>query len=193
MKRESKVYSFKEQQEEMQLRKELEEKKKKAGLIKAPELNEKQKETMRLELEKETAIRTKLRKVKYCLFIGISSQVSLFKTFGIDVSAQMHEQVNLVTALIRGAAVGNGPSLSLRFRTLLPVILRNTQSLLAAKPLCNLFIDLRKCVDWKHNDLLGLFIGHLTLRYEQPKCELDKAWTEEDIGRDFNTPPLFYS
>jgi hypothetical protein len=65
MKRESKAYSFKEQQEEMQLRKELEEKKKKAGLIKAPELSDKQKEVMRIELEKETAIRMKLQKVSY--------------------------------------------------------------------------------------------------------------------------------
>jgi len=63
MKRESKAYSFKEQQEEIQLRKELEEKKKKAGLIKAPELSEKQKEVMRVELEKEAAIRMKLMKV----------------------------------------------------------------------------------------------------------------------------------
>ena len=63
MKRESKAYSFKEQQEEMQLRKELEDEKKKAGLIKAPELSDKQKEIVRVELEKEAAIRTRLRKV----------------------------------------------------------------------------------------------------------------------------------
>lgn len=63
MKRESKAYSFKEQQEEMQLRKELEEKKKKAGKIKAPEYSEKQKEAIRLELEKESVIRNKLKNV----------------------------------------------------------------------------------------------------------------------------------
>ena len=63
MKRESKAYSFKEQQEEKQLRKELEEKRKKAGVNKAPELSDKQKEVMRVELEKEGAIRTTLSKV----------------------------------------------------------------------------------------------------------------------------------
>lgn len=63
MKRESKAYSFKEQQEEIQLRKELEEKKKKAGKVKAFEFSDKQKEIIRLELEKETKIREKLKQV----------------------------------------------------------------------------------------------------------------------------------
>lgn len=60
MKRESKVYSFKEQQEELALRRELEEKKRKEGKIKQPELTPKQKEAMRLQLEKEGIIRTAL-------------------------------------------------------------------------------------------------------------------------------------
>lgn len=63
MKRESKAYSFKEQQEEMQLRKEIEEKKKKAGKIKPLEYSDKQKEIIRVELEKESAIRNKLKTV----------------------------------------------------------------------------------------------------------------------------------
>lgn len=63
MKRESKAYSFKEQQEEMQLRKEIEEKKRKAGLIKEPEMSEKQKEGIKNELEKESVIRNKLKAV----------------------------------------------------------------------------------------------------------------------------------
>lgn len=63
IKRESKAYSFKEQQEEIQIRKEIEEKKRKAGVIKAPEMSEKQKETMRHELEKEAVIRNKVKAV----------------------------------------------------------------------------------------------------------------------------------
>lgn len=85
-------------------------------------------------------------------------------------------------SLIRGAATGNGPSLSLRFRFLLPSILRNLQSPLAAKPLCDLFIELRKCVFPASRELLGVFIAHLTLRYAKPACEIDKAWAEEDLG-----------
>ncbi|CAG2063309.1 unnamed protein product, partial [Timema podura] len=64
MKRESKVYSYKEQLEEIQLRRELEDKKRKQGKLKEPELTVKQKEAMRLQLEKESAIRSKLTQVK---------------------------------------------------------------------------------------------------------------------------------
>lgn len=61
MKRESKAYSFKEQQEEIFLRKEIEEKKIKEGKLKKPELSLKQKEVMVVELEKESKIRNKLK------------------------------------------------------------------------------------------------------------------------------------
>lgn len=63
MKRESKAYSFKEQQEEIMLRKEIEAKKIKEGKIKKPELSPKQKEAMALELEKESTIRNRLKSV----------------------------------------------------------------------------------------------------------------------------------
>lgn len=63
MKRESKAYSFKEQQEEIILRKEIEAKKIKEGKIKKPELSAKQKEAIVIELEKETSIRNKLKSV----------------------------------------------------------------------------------------------------------------------------------
>lgn len=63
MKRESKAYSFKEQQEEIMLRKEIEAKKIKEGKIKKPELSPKQKEAMAIELEKESVIRSRLRSV----------------------------------------------------------------------------------------------------------------------------------
>ncbi|RZF42330.1 hypothetical protein LSTR_LSTR016272 [Laodelphax striatellus] len=63
VKRESKVYSYKEQQEEMALRRELEEKKRRQGKIKDPELTPKQKEALRIQLEKEAAIRKRLTEV----------------------------------------------------------------------------------------------------------------------------------
>lgn len=63
MKRESKAYSYKEQQEEILLRKEIEAKKIKEGKLKKPELSIKQKEAMAIELEKESVIRNKLKLV----------------------------------------------------------------------------------------------------------------------------------
>lgn len=89
----------------------------------------------------------------------------------------------VVISLIRGAAAGNGSSLSLRFRFLLPLILRNMKSPLAAEPLCALFMELRKCVFAPNKDLLGIFITYLTLRYVRPNCEINKAWMEEDLRK----------
>jgi len=68
MKRESKAYSFKEQQEEIMLRKEIEAKKIREGKLKKPELTAKQKEAIALELEKEATIRNKLKCVSINIF-----------------------------------------------------------------------------------------------------------------------------
>lgn len=73
MKRESKVYSYKEQLEEIQLRRELEEKKRKQGKLKEPELTPKQKEILRLQLEKESGIRAKLTQVCISSFSNLFS------------------------------------------------------------------------------------------------------------------------
>lgn len=63
MKRESKAYSYKEQQEEMQLRRELEEKKRKEGKIKAPQYTPKQLEAIKNQKIKEEKIRSRLTEV----------------------------------------------------------------------------------------------------------------------------------
>ena len=58
--RENKAYSYKEQMEEEALRQEIMKKKAKEGKVKAPELSAKQKEAMRLQLEKESEVRVKV-------------------------------------------------------------------------------------------------------------------------------------
>jgi hypothetical protein len=60
LKRESKVYSYKEQLEELQLRRELEEKKKKDGKTKPPRFTPKQLEAIKNQKTKEQAIRSRL-------------------------------------------------------------------------------------------------------------------------------------
>lgn len=72
MKRESKAYSFKEQQEEIMLRKEIEAKKIKEGKLKKPELSAKQKEAIAIELEKEKIIRDRLKNVSIIFFLLIN-------------------------------------------------------------------------------------------------------------------------
>lgn len=63
LKRESKAYSYKEQLEELQLRRELEEKKRKEGKIKEPQYTPKQLEAIKNQKIKEQAIRNRLREV----------------------------------------------------------------------------------------------------------------------------------
>lgn len=66
MKRESKAYSYKEQLEELQLRRELEEKRRKEGKIKDPQYTPKQLEAIKNQKIKEQTIREKLTKVIWC-------------------------------------------------------------------------------------------------------------------------------
>lgn len=72
LKRESKAYSYKDQLEELQLRRELEEKKRKEGKIKEPQYTPKQLEAIKNQKSKEQAIRNRLSEVCfrsfYCAF-----------------------------------------------------------------------------------------------------------------------------
>lgn len=63
MKRESKAYSYKEQLEELQLRRELEEKRKKEGKVKPPQYTPKQLEAIKNQKIKEQTIRERLTQV----------------------------------------------------------------------------------------------------------------------------------
>jgi hypothetical protein len=59
---------------------------------------------------------------------------------------QLNKTLENVVSMIRAAAIGNGEELSLYFRELLPHILKDLQSPLAAPYLSALYIELRKCV-----------------------------------------------
>lgn len=65
LKRESKVYSYKDQLEELQLRRELEEKKRKEGKIKPPQYTPKQLEAIKTQRVKEQEIRNRLTEVNF--------------------------------------------------------------------------------------------------------------------------------
>ncbi|XP_066998088.2 stalled ribosome sensor GCN1 [Anabrus simplex] len=155
IKRESKVYSYKEQVEELQLRRELEEKRRKEGKIKEPEMTQKQKEALRLQLEKENTIRSRL--------------------------SQLNKNITCAVSMINAVATGNGAKLSHYFKDLVPLILRGFNSPLAAPHLTSLFIELRRCVFENHLDRLGELIAHVTLRLLKPQCDLDPAWEEEEL------------
>lgn len=156
MKRESKVYSFKEQQEELQLRRELYEKKKKEGKIKEPKLTPKQEEAIKAQHAKENTIRQKL--------------------------TEMNTTITNVVSMIKAAAQGNEFQLSFYFKDLLPSILRDLASPLAAPIMAELFISFHSvllCDD----PTLEQLIAHVTLRQFQPQCDLDPAWEQEELPK----------
>uniref|UniRef100_V9IMM5 Translational activator GCN1 n=1 Tax=Apis cerana TaxID=7461 RepID=V9IMM5_APICE len=154
MKRESKVYSFKEQQEELQLRRELYEKRKKEGKIKEPKLTPKQEEILKTQMAKESTIRKRLTELK----LKIDNVISL-------TICSMH---------------GNGQELSFYLKDLLPPILKNLESPLAAPAMSDLYIRLKEIIKI-NNPVLSNVVAHVTLRQLQPQCDLNHAWEEENL------------
>ncbi|CAG9834134.1 unnamed protein product [Diabrotica balteata] len=157
LKRESKVYSYKEQLEELQLRRELEEKKKKEGKIKPPQLTPKQLEAIKNQKLKEQTIRSRL--------------------------TELNTTVQECLSMIQAAARGNPLHLSLHFKDLLPTLLQDLQSPLAAPLICKLFTSLRKTVFFDDLDPLGELVANLTLRLANPQCDLDSNWESENINK----------
>ncbi|XP_033358048.1 eIF-2-alpha kinase activator GCN1 [Bombus vosnesenskii] len=154
MKRESKVYSFKEQQEELQLRRELYEKRKKEGKIKEPKLTPKQEEILKAQMAKENAIRKRLTELKH--------------------------RINNAVSLIICSMRGNGQELSFYLKDFLLPILKNLRSPLAAPAMCDLYIRLKRIVKI-NNPVLSDLVAHVTLRQLQPQCDLNQAWEEENL------------
>lgn len=155
MKRESKVYSYKDQLEEMQLRRELEEKKRKEGKIKAPQYTPKQLEVIKNQKMKEDKIRKNL--------------------------TQFNTAIANCVSMIEATVCGNKRDLSYHFNNLLPAILDKLISPLAAPYLTKLFINLRNAIFAKNN-YASILVAHVVLRLEKPQCDLDPAWEEEPLG-----------
>lgn len=160
MKRESKAYSFKEQQEELQLRRELYEKRKKEGKIQQQKLTPKQEEALKAQTTKESAIRQRLTKLK----------------------ADLDEAVSIIDALSRG----NAFELSLHFKDLVVPILRTLESPLAAPIMAEVFVKLGHIVHVETctictSPILNDLVAHVTMRQQRPQCDLDQAWEDEDL------------
>lgn len=156
-KRENKVYTYKEQLEEIQLRREIEEKKRKDGTWKPPQLTPKQKEAIKNQTDKEKAIKHRLQ--------------------------TLNEKLLSAVSLIKGALAGNGQNLQLHYAELLPKILLVLKSPLAADSLTKLYYQLRTtCIVNKPllTELMSK-IGIITLRLHEPHCDLAEKWTATDL------------
>lgn len=167
-KRENKVYTYKEQLEEIQLRREIEEKKRKEGKWIPPQLTPKQQEAIKNQTDKEKAIKNKLK--------------------------TLNDNLSQLVSLIHGARSGNPKQLSLYCCQLLTNILRVLKSPLAAIPLTKLYYDLRLACFFDGLEELGEQLAILTLRLHEPHCDLEEKWTRNNLSEEIeNVMQLFVS
>lgn len=162
-KRENKVYSYKEQLEELQLRREIEEKKRKEGTWKPPQLTPKQKEAIKNQTDKEKAIKQRLQGLNEILASTVS--------------------------LIKGALNGNGQHLQLHYAELLPRILQVLKSPLAANALTKLYYQLRTTCCIANDNLSELMhkVSITTLRLHEPHCDLSEEWTANELDQEISS------
>lgn len=114
---------------------------------------------------------------------------------------QMNDEILTLVSMIKGIIAGNALLVSQSLRYLVPGIIANLQSIIAAPHLKNIFIDLAFCAFYadetkktkvvssvkngriKLSDSFINAIAYYTLRKLKPKCVLDDAWLDEDIGK----------
>ncbi|XP_073812308.1 lethal (3) 80Fj [Musca autumnalis] len=148
LKRENKAYSYKEQIEEMQLRREIEEKKRRDGKGKPIKLTPKQEEVIRNQTEKELQIKKRLR----------------------ELNSKLLNSVKMLDA----AFIGNTDHFTLHFPSLLNSILVAMKSPLAAERLVQLYINFHNaCFE---NATLGKQVAVTTVRLQNPHCDLNNDW-----------------
>jgi len=121
----------------------------------------------------------------------------------------MNDEILTLVSMMKGIIAGNSLLVSQSLRYLLPGIILNLQSIIAAPHLKKLFIDLAFCafhadetkkikVNSKvKNDRIKLSdsninaIAYYTLRKLKPKCTIEDAWLKENIGKLINSNILF--
>ncbi|XP_075147200.1 lethal (3) 80Fj isoform X2 [Haematobia irritans] len=156
LKRENKAYSYKEQIEELHLKREIEEKKRKEGRGKPIKLTMKQQDAIKAQTEKESLIRIRLTDLYHKLICSIK--------------------------MIESSIKGNAKQVSLHFAKLLPVILDAMKSPLCAEQLVNLYLNLNKACFG--NTKLGEQIAITTIRLCKPRCDLSTSWSDQDLSAD---------
>ncbi|XP_052737701.1 eIF-2-alpha kinase activator GCN1 [Bicyclus anynana] len=156
LKRESKAYSYKEQLEEQQLRREIDEKRRKEGKLKEAPLSAKQKEAMKAQLAKESVIRERLTE----LYSGVEKAVQLLE------------------ATARGSPLALGVSA----RRVVRAVLLALRSPLAAPRVAPAHLRLRRALLPRHA-LVAEHVARTTLRLYKPQCDLEPSWEEEDLTK----------
>ncbi|XP_043189397.1 eIF-2-alpha kinase activator GCN1-like isoform X4 [Amphibalanus amphitrite] len=151
--RESKLYSYKEQMEEIALRKELEAKRAREGRAGPEKLTPKQKEAVAQQLEKESKIRSRV--------------------------AEVDSQFSVAASLLRGAVGGDPAALQQQYTELVPALLASLQSALAAPVTSQLWLRLVRLAFAKEDHVLAETVARVTLRLCAPQCATDAGWEAE--------------
>jgi len=113
----------------------------------------------------------------------------------------MNDEILTLVSMMKGIIAGNSLLVSQSLRYLIPGIISNLQSIIAAPHLKMLFIDLAFCafhadetkktkvVSKVNNGRIRLSDSHInaiayyTLRKLKPKCMIEDAWLKENIGK----------
>ncbi|XP_034131444.1 eIF-2-alpha kinase activator GCN1 [Drosophila guanche] len=154
VKRENKVYSHKEQLEEIELRREIDEKRQKEGKSKTTKLTQKQEEQIKNQTEKELRIKLRIKDLKEKLLCKI--------------------------CLLKASIYGNEKHVALYFYTFLNDILKATGSPLSAEALTELYISLHT-ICFKNQQNLAKNIAIATVKLQKPSCNLKDEYNSINI------------
>ncbi|XP_077511063.1 lethal (3) 80Fj [Amblyomma americanum] len=157
IKRESKVYSYKEQMEEIELKKELEAKKK--TKVQEPELTKKQKEVLDAQLQKEHVVRLRVRE----LANSVERAMSLLDAVMAAPSS---------TVCVYGAPL---------YPQLVQALTALFSSRLAAPIVVPAYLRLKDVLFAPDLAHFAASVAYLALRLAYPCCEVDPRWTEESL------------
>ncbi|KAH8265099.1 hypothetical protein KR026_010349, partial [Drosophila bipectinata] len=156
VKRENKVYSYKEQLEEIALRREIDEKREKEGKTKTVKLTQKQEEQIRNQTEKELRIKNRVQ--------------------------QMHENLIAIISLLKAACTENGKHISIHLHTLLNDILEASISPLSHEALTDLYVFFHNLC-FQFNTELGQAIALSTIELQNLKFVTKDETTNLNIQK----------
>ncbi|ODM88729.1 Translational activator GCN1, partial [Orchesella cincta] len=149
LKRESKVYSFKEQLEELQLRKELEEKRKAEG--KQVKYTPKQMEAIKIQLGKESAIRAQVE--------------------------QLNSKINNGIDVLKLALEEDQENFEFYIKNFSEELISLMKSPVGAVPAVSFWIQMGKTL-FSKGSWIGEALAQVSLRQIHPACDLDRNWGE---------------
>ncbi|XP_035228033.1 eIF-2-alpha kinase activator GCN1-like [Stegodyphus dumicola] len=156
IKRESKLYSYKEQMEEIELKKEIEAKKRAKGLIKEPELTKKQLEAKNAQLEKESVIRNNIK--------------------------QLNSRFQNALDKLQAVVDANAKALGFHMKDLTSALIMLFPSPLCSYRATRMYVNLSSVISAGVLLSWGKPVAYATLRLLKSACELEPAWTDIDLN-----------